>query len=265
MMFAETLGIPVEMVRPRVGDTDSIGYTSGSGGSSATFKTGWAVHEAALDVRRQLIERAAKIWGTEPETVAYDRGTLTAGDGRTMTLAELAPQLNGTGGPVVGRASVSPRGVGNGYAVHIVDVDVDPETGKVQVLRYTALQDVGRAIHPSYVEGQIQGGVAQGLGWALHEEYLYDAGGRMENANFLDYRMPTALDVPPIETVLVEVPNPGHPYGVRGVGEVPIVPPLAAISNAIARATGTRTNAVPHTPRRVLEALGRLPAGGAGR
>jgi CO/xanthine dehydrogenase Mo-binding subunit len=143
----------------------------------------------------------------------------------------------------------------HGYATHIVDVEVDPDTGKTTVLRYTAVQDVGRAIHPSYVEGQLQGGVAQGIGWALNEEYAYNAQGVMTNASFLDYRMPTCLDLPMIDTVLVEVPNPAHPYGVRGVGEVPIVPPPAAIANAIYRATGKRLRQLPMSPGRVSAAL----------
>jgi xanthine dehydrogenase molybdenum-binding subunit len=163
--------------------------------------------------------------------------------------------LNNTGGPVVGRANLAPRGVGAGFGVHIVDVEVDPETGKTQILRYTALQDVGKAIHPSYVEGQIQGGAVQGIGWALNEEYVFNAKGAMLNASFLDYRMPTSLDLPMIDTVLVEVTNPGHPFGLRGVGEVPIVPPMAAIANAIYRATGVRMRQLPMSPSKVLEAL----------
>ncbi len=131
------------------------------------------------------------------------------------------------------------------------------ETGKVDILRYTALQDVGKAIHPAYVEGQLQGGAAQGIGWALNEEYVYDEQGRLRNASLLDYRMPTALDLPMIDTVLVEVPNPGHPYGVRGVGESPILPPAAALANAIAQATGVRMDVLPMSPPKVLAALNR--------
>jgi xanthine dehydrogenase molybdenum-binding subunit len=172
-----------------------------------------------------------------------------------MTLASLAGRLNETGGPIVGRATVNPRGVGGGYAVHLADVEVDPETGKTQVLRYTTFQDVGKAIHPAYVEGQMQGGAAQGVGWALHEEYVYDEAGRMLNSSLLDYRMPTTLDLPLIETVIIETPNPGHPYGVRGVGEVPIVPPLAALSNAVNAAIGRRLRTIPMHPGRILEAL----------
>ena len=128
-----------------------------------------------------------------------------------------------------------------------------PATSKI--LRYTAVQDVGRAIHPSYVEGQIQGGVTQGVGWALNEEYIYDKDGRLENPGFLDYRCPVASDMPMIEAVMVEVPNPRHPFGARGVGEVPIVPPMAAVANAIAAATGVRLRDLPMSPPRLRAAL----------
>jgi CO/xanthine dehydrogenase Mo-binding subunit len=119
---------------------------------------------------------------------------------------------------------------------------------------------VGKAIHPAYVEGQLQGGAAQGIGWALNEEYVYDASGRLLNGSLLDYRMPTALDLPMIDTVLVEIPNPGHPYGVRGVGESPILPPAAALANAIAHATGVRPDSLPISPPKLLEALTRSHA-----
>ena len=163
--------------------------------------------------------------------------------------------LNGTGGPVVGRATVNPGGVGNAFAVHIVDVEVDPETGKVDVLRYTSVQDVGKAIHPSYVEGQLQGGALQGIGWALNEEYVLDEEGAMLNPTFLDYRMPTSLDVPMVDTVLVEVANPGHPFGLRGVGEACLVPPMAAIANAIYNAVGVRLSDLPMSPGKVRAAI----------
>jgi xanthine dehydrogenase molybdenum-binding subunit len=134
-------------------------------------------------------------------------------------------------------------------------VEVDPETGKVTILRYTAVQDAGKAVHPSYVEGQMQGGAVQGIGWALNEEYFYDDKNQMRNASFLDYRMPTALDLPMIETIIVEVPNPGHPFGVRGVGEPPIVPPPATIANAIQRAVGVRLTDLPMSPPKVWKAM----------
>jgi CO/xanthine dehydrogenase Mo-binding subunit len=156
---------------------------------------------------------------------------------------------------VVGRAAISGKQAGPAFALLIVDVEVDPDTGKVDILRATIVQDAGKAIYPGYVEGQMQGGVAQGIGWALNEEFVYNDQGVMVNASFLDYRMPTTLDMPMIETVIVEVPNPGHPYGVRGVGEVPIVPPPAAVANAIYRAVGIRLNELPMSPSRVLKAL----------
>ncbi len=257
MQLAEALGLRAEDVKPVVADTDMVGYTDVTGGSRVTFATGYAAYEAAQDIKRQLIARAARLWEVHPEQVVYQDGTLlcTADTGKQMTFRELAAKLQHTGGTVIGRATVEPTGVGGGFATHIVDVEVDPETGKVTILRYTAVQDVGRAIHPSYVEGQMQGGVAQGIGWGLNEEYFYNDQGIMTNASFLDYRMPTALDLPMIDTVLVEVPNPGHPYGVRGVGEVPIVPPPAAVANAIYRAVGVRLRQLPMSPGRVLKAI----------
>jgi xanthine dehydrogenase molybdenum-binding subunit len=257
MHVAEVLGLAYEEVKPTIGDTDSIGFTSQTGGSSATFKTGWACYEAAQDVKRQMIERAAKIWEVDAADVEYERSVLTytKNDELRMTFKELARRLNATGGPIVGRANVAPRGAGPGFAVHIVDVEVDPETGKTHILRYTALQDAGKAIHPSYVEGQIQGGVVQGIGWALNEEYVFNDKGEMLNPSFLDYRMPTSLDLPMIDAVIVEVENPGHPFGLRGVGEVSIVPPMAAIANAIYRATGVRMRQLPMSPSRVTAAM----------
>jgi CO/xanthine dehydrogenase Mo-binding subunit len=143
----------------------------------------------------------------------------------------------------------------------VVDVAVDPDTGRSTVTRCTAAQDVGKAIHPAYVEGQMQGGSAQGIGWALNEEYLYDARGAMLNAGFLDYRMPVASDLPMIDTVIVEaVPNLRHPYGAKGVGEASIVPPLAAVANAVSHAIGRRLYDLPLSPPCVLDAIQSEPA-----
>jgi CO/xanthine dehydrogenase Mo-binding subunit len=257
MQLAEALGIRAEDVKPVVADTDMVGYTDVTGGSRVTFATGWAAYEAAQDIKRQMIERAAQIWDVKPDAVSYEAGVLTCKSDpkKRMTFKELAAKLQTTGGFIVGRATVDPTGVGGGFATHLVDVEVDPETGKTTILRYTAVQDVGRAVHPSYVEGQMQGGAVQGIGWALNEEYFYNAKGEMTNASFLDYRMPTSLDLPMIDTILVEVPNPGHPYGVHGVGEVPIVPPPAAIANAIYRATGVRMRQLPMSPGRVTKEI----------
>ena len=257
--LAEVLGIPAENVKPQVGDTDTIGFTSNTGGSGVTFKTGWASYEAALDIKQQMIARAAKIWEVSPEDVQYEGGVLQhkSDPELQLTFRQMAARQNPTGGPIVGRAGVNPGGAGPAIATHIVDLEVDPETGKVEILRYTAVQDAGKAIHPSYVEGQIQGGVAQGIGWALNEEYFVNDQGHMLNSSFLDYRMPISLDLPMIDTVIVEQANPAHPYGVRGVGEVPIVPPMAAISNALHDALGVRLNQLPMNPGRILEALWR--------
>jgi CO/xanthine dehydrogenase Mo-binding subunit len=261
ILAAEELGIDVAKVRPVVGDTESVGYTDMTGGSRVTFATGMAVIEAARDVVRQLRERAAKLWGCDPAQVDFVDGSCMPAEGSglsqdPLTVAEIAKQLSTTGGPINGQAQLNARGAGPGFATHLCDVEVDPETGRVDVIRYTAVQDAGRAIHPGYVEGQMQGGVAQGVGWALHEEYVFDAKGVLQNPGFLDYRMPVASDLPMIGTVVVEVPNPNHPYGVRGVGEVPIVPPLAAVANAVAHATGVRMESLPISPPRLLAALG---------
>ena len=248
--LAEVLGILVEDVFPEVVDTDTIGYTSLTAGSGVAFKTGWAAYEAGQDIRRQLVERAALLWETDPENVEYVDGALQhKSDAELrMTFKELAPRLNDTGGPVVGRGNVNPRGAGGSFTATLVDVDVDPETGKAQVLRCTVFQDAGKAIHPSYVEGQMQGGTVQGIGWALNEEYVMSDNGELLNSSLLDYRMMTSLDLPMIDTVIVEVANPGHPFGIRGVGEASIVPPMGAVANAIHHATGVRVEGLPLNP-----------------
>ena len=252
---AETLGIAYEDVKPTVVDTDSIGFTFVTGGSRTSFATGIAAFEAAESIKAQMVARAAKIWDTAEEDVEYADGVVRHKSDPELRLGfkDLARQLATTGGTIAGQSNVDPAGEGNSYAVHIADVEVDPETGKTEVTRYTALQDVGKAVHPSYVEGQMQGGVVQGIGWALNEEYYFDNNGRMMNPTFLDYRMPTSLDLPMIDTVIVEVANSGHPYGVRGVGEVPVVPPMAAIANGIHEATGLRMDSLPMTPGKILE------------
>ena len=242
MQAAEVLGIAAEDVHPSVVDTDSIGYTFLTGGSRTTFATGWAAYEAAQSVKRQMIERAATIWDVDQDSVQMEKGVIssTTDTELSMTFKELAGQLAGTGGGISASESVNPQSFGGSFAGNIVDVEVDPETGKTDVVRFTAVQDVGKAIHPSYVEGQMQGGSVQGIGWALNEEYYMNDDGGMVNSTLLDYRMPTSLDLPMIDTVIVEVANPGHPYGVRGVGEANIIPPTPAIANALQDAIGTR-------------------------
>jgi CO/xanthine dehydrogenase Mo-binding subunit len=259
MQLAEALGVAYESVHPTVVDTDSIGHNDVTGGSRITFATGLAVIQAAEELKKLMVKRAAAMLGEPEDSLEYVDSVVRVKNGtKSASFKQIAEKQGQTGGPIFASASLQARGVGAAYGTHIVDVEVDPETGKVTILRYTAAQDVGTAIHPSYVEGQIQGGVAQGVGWALNEEYYYDDEGHLLNSSYLDYRMPTTLDLPMVETVLVEIPNPGHPYGVRGVGEVPIVPPLAAVANAIADATGHRFTELPISPRRVVEELHNL-------
>jgi len=258
MIAAEELGLAVEQVRPTVADTDSVGHTDVTGGSRVTLATGLAVYEAAQDVKRQLRERAALTWKIDPSEVRFENGrAIASGNGHPpLSLAALAKRSPRTGGPIVGRATVNAqRFTGPSFAALLVDVAVDVETGKIDVTRATVFQDAGRAIHPAYVEGQMQGGTAQGIGWALNEEYFYDERGVLQNSGFLDYRMPVALDLPMIDPVIIEVPNPRHPLGVRGVGEASIVPPLGAIANAVADATGARVTRLPMSPARVLASL----------
>ncbi|MQG85827.1 MAG: xanthine dehydrogenase family protein molybdopterin-binding subunit [SAR202 cluster bacterium] len=257
MQAAEVLGVPAESIRPSVGDTDSIGYTFLTGGSRVTFASGWAAYECAQSIKTLMEERAAAIWGVSETDVELVDGILKhkSDTELVMPFKELASQLNDTGGPISAQVSVDPTGSHGAFSTHIVDVEVDIETGKVSVLRYTSVQDVGKAIHPSYVEGQMQGAAVQGIGWALNEEYYYNSEGGMNNSSFLDYRMPTSLDLPMLETIIVECHNQNHPYGVRGVGEVAIVPPLPAIANAVKNAIGHRMCHLPMSPKRILEAV----------
>ena len=266
MIAAEVLGVDINDVRPTIADTDSIGHTDVTAGSRTCFATGWAVYEAAQDCVRQLKERAARQWEKKPDEIVFENGTLSpaqpGGDIKPMSIKQIAPRLARTGGPIVGRATVNARSVGPAFASVCVDVEVDPDTGKTQILRATIAQDAGKAIHPSYVEGQMQGGMAQGLGWGLNEEYFYDDRGILRNTGLLDYRMPTCLDLPEIETAIVEVPTPGHPLGIRGVGEVSIVAPPAALANAIYHAVGVRMTELPMSPPRLLKAILKKRAAG---
>jgi CO/xanthine dehydrogenase Mo-binding subunit len=260
MMVAEVLKIPFEHVRPVVGDTTAIGFSASTGGSRVTFAGGMAVTQAAENVIEVLKKRAAVMWEISADAVEWKDGKvypagLNAGTFEPLDLAAIAARSARTGGPISAEVQINAQGQAPGFTTHICDVEVDPETGHVTILRYTAIQDVGRAIHPSYVEGQMQGGVAQGIGWALNEEYVYDQHGRLENPGFLDYRVPVCSDLPMIDAILIEVPNPRHPFGARGVGEVPIVPPMAAVANAIADATGLRLRDLPMSPPKLRAAL----------
>jgi CO/xanthine dehydrogenase Mo-binding subunit len=260
IMAAETFGVDYNQVRAIVADTASVGYTHVTGGSRVTFATGTAVVDASKKAIEELRARAAMIWDVDVDGVVWEDGfakpaSTNVGDFAPMSLKELAGKAGVTGGPITTAASVNAGGQAPGFASQFCDVEVDPETGKVTVLRFVAAQDVGTAIHPSYVEGQIQGGVVQGIGWALSEEYIYDKQGRLDNAGFLDYRCPVASDLPMIEPLLIEVPNPAHPYGAKGVGEVNICPPMAAIANAIDNAIGRRMTELPMSPPKIRAAL----------
>lgn len=259
-IVAEKLGIDYRKVQAQIGDTNNVGISAVTGGSRVTFAAAIVVNEATDTVIATLKGRAAKTWGIDVEAVEWRDGAAhpagsNAGEFDPLSLADLAMKAEATGGPITAAVSKNTSGHMGVVGAHMVDVEVDPETGHVKILRYTASQDVGRAIHPAYVEGQIQGGVVQGIGWALNEEFIYHESGRLDNAGFLDYRMPVASDLPEIDAVMIEIPNPAHPFGVKGVGEIPLVPPLAAIANAIANASGKRLYELPMSPPKVLKAL----------
>ena len=267
MMVADELGIEYEKVRPIIADTASLGFTFLTGGSRATFSNGLAAVEAAENAKTDLRGRAAKYWEIPIEAVEWEDGMAkpsgsNAGEFDPLSLADLAKLAPKTGGPIAGHAQINAQGAAPSFGTHLVDVEVDTETGQVEILRYTVVQDAGKAIHPSYVEGQFQGGAVQGIGWALNEEYVYGDDGCLQNTGFLDYRIPVASDVPMIDTVIVEVPNPAHPYGVRGIGETPIIPPMAAIANAVSHALDIRFTELPMSPPKVLAAIDAASGGG---
>ncbi len=259
-MAAEELGIPYEHVRTIIADTSSLGYNDITDGSRVTFAVGLATIKAARDAIQKMCARVAKLWDIDEDAVIWEDGFAkpagpNAGAFEPMSIAEIAAIANSTGGPIAGHHEVNANGAGVSFGVHLVDLEIDPETGFTTILRYTVFQDAGKAVNPDYVEGQMQGGAVQGIGWALNEEYIYGDDGLLQNPGFLDYRIPVASDLPPIEAVILEIPNPGHPYGVRGVGETPIVPPLAALSNGVSRAIGKRMFELPMSPPKILKTI----------
>ena len=254
MAVAEELGVKYDNVRVIVADTSSLGHNDMTDGSRGTFSSSMAAIDASRKAVTNLRERAAKTWEIPVEDVEWADGEATPkgdkyGNLKTLTLKDLAAGAGHTGGPIAGHSEIVADGAGVSFGTHICDVEVDMETGRSLIKRYTVIQDAGKAMHPSYV------GAAQGIGWALNEEYVYGKNGRLQNAGFLDYRIPVCSDLPMIDTLILEIPNPHHPYGVRGVGETPIVPPLGAIGNAISHATGVRQTHVPMSPPRVLKSL----------
>lgn len=259
-MAAEELGIPYHHVQTIIADTGSLGFNDVTDGSRVTFASGLATIEAARNAKKVLCERAAKMWGISADAVKWENGCAVpagpnAGEFPPMSIKDIAKQAGETGGPIAGHYEISADGAGPSFATHVVDAEVDRGTGRITILRYLIVQDAGKAVSPAYVEGQMQGGAVQGIGWALNEEYIYNDKGVMENPGFLDYRVPVASDLPMIDTQIVEVPNPGHPYGVRGVGETSIVPPLGAIANAVAAAVGARPEELPMSPPRLLKLM----------
>ncbi|MEW6634613.1 MAG: xanthine dehydrogenase family protein molybdopterin-binding subunit [Pseudomonadota bacterium] len=260
LVAAEELGIDYSQVKAIVADTSSLGYNDMTDGSRGTFSSSMATISAARNAIKILRDRAAQMWDISVDDVIWEHGHAVAkgekhGNLGKLSLKEIAAQSGKTGGPIAGHSELVADGAGVSFATHICDIEVDPETGSTRVLRYTVVQDAGKAVHPTYVEGQYQGGAAQGIGWALNEEYIYGKDGRLQNAGFLDYRIPVCSDLPMIDTQILEIPNPNHPYGVRGVGETSIVPPLAAIANAVSNAVGVRMTHIPMSPPRILAAL----------
>ena len=260
LICAEELGIPYDQVKANIADTSSLGHNDTTEGSRGTFSSGMATIFAAREAIEEMKERAAQTWDIPVEEVEWVEGEARAIGQKNdnlppLTLKDIAARAAATGGPIAGHNEVVADGAGVSFASHICDVEVDPETGGTRIIRYTVIQDAGKAINPDYVEGQFQGGAAQGIGWALNEEYIYGDDGRLQNAGFLDYRIPVCSDLPFIDTEILEIPNPNHPYGIRGVGETSIVPPLAAIGNAVSNAAGVRMTHVPMSPPRILKAI----------
>jgi CO/xanthine dehydrogenase Mo-binding subunit len=260
MMAAEELGIPVDKVRAVMADTHSLGFNRVTAGSRTTFSTGMVIIDSARKAIGELSRRAAGIWGVPEDAVTFEDGfckpaSSNVGSFEPLSIAQITAKTMASHGAVAGHSEMNVTGAGPGFGLHIVDVAVDKETGRVDVKRYTVVEDAGKAIHRLQVEGQFQGGAVQGIGWALNEEYYYGEDGRMQNPSFLDYRMPVASDVPMIDTEIVEIPNPRHPYGLRGVGEVPVVPTMAAIANAVGQVIGVRPQSLPMSPPKILKLI----------
>ena len=260
LVVAEELGIPYEQVKAVIADTGSLGHNDMTDGSRGTFASSMSAINSCRTAIAELRKRAAEMWEIDIDDVTWQDGEARATGSANanlepLTLANLAQSADKTGGPIAGHSQIVADGAGVSFATHICDLEVDPETGLTRVVRYTVIQDAGKAVHPTYVEGQFQGGAAQGIGWALNEEYIYGDDGCLQNPGFLDYRIPVCSDLPMIDTQILEIPNPNHPYGVRGVGETSIVPPLAAIGNAVSNAVGVRMTHVPMSPPRILAAL----------
>ncbi len=270
MIAAETLGVDYALVRVVGSDSTNAPYSGGSGGSKIIYTVGQAVQRAAADAKEQILELAAQLLEAAPQDleIAGDRvrvkGMPSLAD-YEVTIAKIASLTSGFGArhaPISGRGTGAQTANAPGFSAHLARVRVDLDTGAVEVLEYVATQDVGRALNPAAVEGQIIGAVAQGIGWGLYERIVHDENGQVVTGTLMDYVLPRAEAVPHVETVLVEVPSPDGPFGARGVGEPPIIPVAAALANAIANATGARLGAIPITAENLWRALegGRMAA-----
>ena len=260
LIAAQVLGMPVDAVSTVHDNTDTMPYSGGTGGSKTTYTMGAAVLAAAQDARNQILTIASDMLEASQNDVDIegDKVVVRGSPGKSVTLAQIAGasmQFAGQYEPVYGRGRSANKVSSPQYAVHVARVAVDPETGMVRVLDYLAAQDVGFAINPAEVEGQIYGGVTQGLGWALYEGYAYDENGQLLTSNLMDYALPHSEDVPAITPILVYVPSALGPYGAKGVGEPPVVPVGATIANAVYNATGARVTQLPITPERLFMAM----------
>ena len=237
-----------------------VGFSNLTGGSRVTYASAMVVTQSTEKVITILRKRAAKIWKIDPDAVVWENGEArpagdNAGQFEPLSLGQIAAQATATGGPIGAGSLANTTGAEGGFATHICDVEVDRDSASCGSCATPPSRTSVAPSIPSYVEGQMQGGVAQGIGWALSEEYIYDKNGRLDNPSFLDYRMPVTSDLPMLDSVIIEVPNPKHPQGVRGVGEVPLVPPMAAVANAIHGALGQRFDSLPMSPPKVLAAM----------
>ena len=260
VIAAEAFGLSPDKVRVVTADTASGPYAGASGGSKVTYTVGLAVQRAAESAREKVLAAASQELEIAPDDLEVVDGVVRAvgAPDRSITVEEIVGKALRFGGryePIEGHGGSAQTSGAPSVAAHLSHVRVDRDTGEVELLRHVIAQDVGRALNPALVEGQMRGGVAQGMGWALFEELRHDEDGRLLSGSFLEYAIPTAERVPEIETLIVEVPAPDGPYGAKGIGEAPVVGAPAAVANAVAAATGTRLYELPMTPPRVWAAL----------
>jgi len=260
VIAAAAFGLSPDKVRVVTADTTSGPYAGASGGSKITYTVGTAVLRAAESAREKVLAAASQELEIAPDDLEVVDGEVRAigSPDRSISVQELAEKALRFGGryePLEGHGGSAQTSGAPSVAAHLSHVRVDRETGEVELLRHVIAQDVGRALNPALVEGQMRGGATQGMGWALFEQLDHDEDGRLLTGSFLDYAIPTAERVPEIDTLIVEVPAPDGPFGAKGIGEAPVVGAPAAIANAVAAATGTRPRELPMTPPRVWAAI----------